>query len=53
MRAIDCPCDTTLKEPTTKSSSRLPRQHVEEHHSQIERSDEQRRARVTADADGA
>jgi MFS family permease len=50
MRAIDCPCGHHLEGADDEELVRLARQHVEEHHPEMERSDEQLRARVAADA---
>jgi predicted small metal-binding protein len=50
MRAIDCPCGHQLKGADDEELVRLARQHVEEHHPDMERSEEQLRARVAADA---
>ena len=50
MRAIDCPCGHHLEGADDEELVRLARQHVEEHHPDMERSDEQLRARVAADA---
>jgi predicted small metal-binding protein len=50
MRAIECPCGHHLEGADDEELVRLARQHVEEHHPDMERSDEQLRARVAADA---
>ncbi|MGH3047812.1 MAG: MFS transporter [Gaiellaceae bacterium] len=50
MRAIECPCGHHLEGADDEELFRLARQHVEEHHPDMERSDEQLRARVAADA---
>lgn len=50
MRAIDCPCGHTLRASDDDGLVAAARAHVSEHHPEMERSDEQLRARVTADA---
>jgi predicted small metal-binding protein len=50
MRAIECPCGHHLEGADDEELVRLARRHVEEHHPEMERSDEQLRARVAADA---
>jgi predicted small metal-binding protein len=50
MRAIECPCGHRLEGEDDEELVRLARRHVEEHHPEMERSDEQLRARVAADA---
>jgi MFS family permease len=50
MRAIDCPCGHHLEGADDEELVSLARQHVEEHHPEMERSDEQLRARIAADA---
>jgi predicted small metal-binding protein len=50
MRAIDCPCGHRLEGKDDEELLSLARRHVEEHHPEMERSDEQLRARVAADA---
>ncbi len=50
MRCIDCPCGHRLEGADDDELFRLARQHVEEHHPEMQRSDEQLRARVAADA---
>ena len=50
MRCIDCPCGHRLVGADDEELFRLARQHVEEHHPDMQRSDEQLRARVAADA---
>ncbi|MGH3030711.1 MAG: DUF1059 domain-containing protein [Gaiellaceae bacterium] len=49
MRAIECPCGHRLEGADDEELFRLARQHVEEHHPDMGRSDEQLRARVAAD----
>jgi predicted small metal-binding protein len=50
MRAIDCPCGHHLEAATDEELFRLAREHLEQHHPEMERSDDQIRERVTADA---
>jgi rhodanese-related sulfurtransferase len=50
MRAIECPCGHHLEGADDEQLIQLARQHVEEHHPEMERSDEQLRARIAADA---
>jgi hypothetical protein len=50
MRAIDCPCGHYLEGADDEELFHLARRHIEEHHPDMERSDEQVRARVAADA---
>jgi predicted small metal-binding protein len=50
MRALECPCGHHLEGENDEELFRLARQHVEEHHPDMERSDEQLRARIAADA---
>ena len=50
MRAIDCPCGHHLEGRDDEELVRLARKHVEEHHPEMSRSDEQLRERVAADA---
>ena len=50
MRAPECPCGNDLEGENDEELVRLARQHVEEHHPDMERSDERLRARVAADA---
>jgi hypothetical protein len=50
MRAIDCPCGHRLEAADDDELCRLCRRHVEEHHPNMHRTDEQLRARVAADA---
>jgi predicted small metal-binding protein len=50
MRAIDCPCGHRLEGADDDELFNLARKHIEEHHPEMERSDEQLRARVAADA---
>jgi predicted small metal-binding protein len=50
MRAIDCPCGHRLEGADDEELVALARRHVEEHHPEMERSDEQLQARIAADA---
>ena len=50
MRAIDCPCGHHLEGADDDELVRLAGEHVESHHPEMERSEEQLRARVAADA---
>ncbi len=50
MRAIDCPCGHTFTAATDEELVRLASEHVERDHPEMQRSDEQIRARVAADA---
>jgi predicted small metal-binding protein len=50
MRAIDCPCGHRLEGADDEELFRLARDHVDTHHPEMERLDEQLRERVAADA---
>jgi hypothetical protein len=50
MRAIDCPCGHRLEGADDDELFRLAREHVEQHHPDMERSDDELRARISADA---
>jgi predicted small metal-binding protein len=50
MRAIDCPCGHHLEGQDDDELFRLAREHIERDHPEMERSDEQMRERVAADA---
>ena len=50
MRAIECPCGHHLEAEDDEALVEAARRHVEEHHPELERSDEQLRARIAADA---
>jgi predicted small metal-binding protein len=50
MRAIDCPCGHRLEAETDEELFRLAREHVDRDHPEMERTDEQIRERVAADA---
>ena len=50
MRGIDCPCGHHLEADTDDELFRMARDHIERDHPEMERSDEQLRERVAADA---
>ena len=50
MRAIDCPCGHRLDGADDEELFHLGREHVNRDHPEMQRSDEQIRERVTADA---
>jgi predicted small metal-binding protein len=50
MRAIDCPCGHRLEGADDEELVRLAREHIAEHHPDMERRDEELRERVAADA---
>jgi predicted small metal-binding protein len=50
MRAIDCPCGHRLEGADDTELIRLAREHIDRDHPEMERTDEQIRERVTADA---
>ena len=50
MRAIECPCGHHLKAETDDELFRHAREHVDRDHPEMERSDDDIRARVAADA---
>jgi predicted small metal-binding protein len=50
MRAIDCPCGHHLEGADDEELFRLAREHIERDHPEMERTDDQIRERVTADA---
>jgi predicted small metal-binding protein len=50
MRAIDCPCGHRLEANDDEELFGLCREHIAEHHPDMQRSDEQIRQRVAADA---
>ena len=50
MRAIDCPCGHRLVGTDDEALVGLARSHVEEHHPDMQRSDDELRQRVAADA---
>jgi predicted small metal-binding protein len=50
MRAIDCPCGHHLEAADDEELFRKARDHVESDHPEMERTDEQMRGRIAADA---
>ena len=50
MRAIDCPCGHHLEAPDDEELLRLCREHLHAAHPEMERTDDQIRARIVADA---
>jgi len=50
MRAIDCPCGHHFEAEDDQGLFRLCREHVDRDHPEMERSDEQIRERISADA---
>ena len=50
MRAIDCPCGHRLEAVDDEELFRRAREHIAEHHPAMQRTDEQIRERVAADA---
>jgi hypothetical protein len=50
MRAIDCPCGHRLEGGDDEELFRLAREHVDRDHPEMQRTDEELRARVAADA---
>jgi predicted small metal-binding protein len=50
MRATDRPCGHRLQGADDDELVRLAREHFEKHHPEMERSEEQLRARLAADA---
>jgi predicted small metal-binding protein len=53
MRAIDCPCGHHFEAADDEELFRVCRDHVDREHPEMERTDEQLRARIAADATGA
>jgi len=53
MRVIDCPCGHRLEAADDEELFRLAREHVQRDHPELRRSDDEIRARVTADAHDA
>lgn len=49
-RCIDCPCGHLLRGVDDEELFRLARKHVDENHPEMKRTDEEIRARVSADA---
>jgi predicted small metal-binding protein len=50
MRAIDCPCGHRLEGADDAELFRLAREHIDRDHPEMDRTDEQVRERVAADA---
>ena len=50
MRGIDCPCGHHLEAADDEELFRLAREHVDRDHLEMDRSDEQIRQRLAADA---
>ena len=50
MRAIDCPCGHRLEGADDEELFRLAREHVDRDHPEMQRTDDELRARVAADA---
>jgi predicted small metal-binding protein len=50
MRAIDCPCGHRLEGADDDELFRLAREHVDRDHPELQRSDDDLRRRVAADA---
>ena len=50
MRVIDCPCGHRLEGADSEELFRLAREHVDRDHPEMQRSDEELRERVAADA---
>ncbi|MDP8942988.1 MAG: DUF1059 domain-containing protein [Actinomycetota bacterium] len=50
MRAIDCPCGHRLEGADDQELFRKAREHVDREHPEMERTDEQLRSRIAADA---
>jgi hypothetical protein len=50
MRAIDCPCGHHHRAPDDEAPFRAAHKHIAQDHPEMERSDEQIRERVAADA---
>ena len=50
MRAIDCPCGHRLEGADDDELFRLAREHIDTDHPEMERTDDQVRERVAADA---
>jgi predicted small metal-binding protein len=50
MRAIDCPCGHRLEAESDEELFRLAREHIGRDHPEMQRTDEQIRQRIQADA---
>jgi predicted small metal-binding protein len=53
MRAIDCPCECHFEAADDEELFRRCREHVDSDHPEMQRTDEQVRERIAADAYGA
>ena len=53
MRVIDCPCGHRLEGAGDEELFRLAREHVDNHHPDMDRSDDELRQLVAAGAHGA
>ena len=53
MRAIDCPCGHRLEGADDQELFRLAREHIDREHPEMDRTDEQLRTRIGADAHDA
>ena len=50
MLAIDCPCGHKMEAPDHEALFEAARDHMQQHHPDMERTDDQIRARIQADA---
>ena len=50
MRAIDCPCGHKLEAADDEELFKLAREHVDRDHPETQRTDNELRARISADA---
>jgi hypothetical protein len=50
MRAIDCPCGHRLEAVDDEQLFRAAREHIDRDHPEMQRTDQELRARVAADA---
>jgi predicted small metal-binding protein len=50
MRAIDCPCGHRLEGADDEELFRLAREHVDQEHPELQRSDDELRKRISNDA---
>ena len=50
MRAVDCPCGHHLEAADDEELFRLAREHIDRDHPEMDRTDEQVRRRIAADA---
>jgi predicted small metal-binding protein len=53
MRAIDCPCGHRLEGADDEELFRLAREHVDRDHPEMQRTDDEIRQRISADAQDA